>query len=459
VNESILETYTRLHPTSQRLYQEALQTFPSGVTHDIRYVTPFPLFVDRAQGSRKWDVDGNEYVDYVMGHGALFMGHAHPDITAAVVEQAAKGTHYGANHRLELAWGELVREIVPSAQAVRFTSSGTEATLMAIRLARAYTGRDKLLKFDHHFHGWHDAVVGAPTAESESPHSAGVPDSVLANTVSGPQEQIGALDQRLAEGDIAAVILEPTGASWGTLPIRGERLSTLREATRKHNVVLIFDEVVTGFRVAPGGTQQRYGVTPDLTTLAKILAGGLPGGAVAGKADIISMLEIRSDAAWNAEHRVAHPGTFNANPLSAAAGTTMLRMVRAGQHHAHADALNARLIAALNGVLESAGAPGCAYGLASYFHVTLGTDAPRPSDGIEYPDGTMPPATPTRVVGALKRGMLNHGIDLMTHVRGEATDGAGGFVSGVHTEADIEATVQAFETTIGEIQAEGLLTQ
>ncbi len=158
---TIRETYRRLHPGSARLHEEAVRTFPSGVTHDIRHLTPFPLYVDHAQGSRKWDVDGNEVVDYVMGHGALFLGHAYPDITRAVQEQAAKGTHYGASHELELKWGALVKRLIPSAEAVRFTNSGTEATLMAIRLARSYTGRDRLLKFDHHFHGWHDSVVGA----------------------------------------------------------------------------------------------------------------------------------------------------------------------------------------------------------------------------------------------------------------------------------------------------------
>src|SRR3990170_3134928 len=243
MSESILTAYSRLHPGSARLYEEALRTFPSGVTHDIRYLTPFPLFVDRAKGSRKWDVDGNEYVDYVMGHGALFLGHTHRKITAALIQQVQKGTHYGANHRLELEWGKLVQQLVPSAEEVRFTSSGTEATLMAIRLARAYTGRDKLLKFDHHFHGWHDAVVlrgphdpaRGRGASVEHPYYPGIPDQVLSNTDSIPQNDAAAVDERLSEGDVAAVILEPTGGSWGTIPLRAGFLADLREVTRKHN--------------------------------------------------------------------------------------------------------------------------------------------------------------------------------------------------------------------------------
>jgi glutamate-1-semialdehyde 2,1-aminomutase len=446
--ESILDAYVRLHPGSAALYEESSRVFPSGVTHDIRYLTPFPIFVDRASGSRKWDVDENEIIDYVSGHGALFMGHAHPAITQAIVEQAAKGTHYGANHRLEIEWGKLVKELVPCAEEVRFTSSGTEATLMAIRLARAYTGRDKLLKFDNHFHGWHDAVVGARSPEDENPHSSGVPAATLSNTISVPQSDISLVEDKLASGDVAAVILEPTGASWGTLPLPATFLADLREVTRQHNTVLIFDEVVTGFRVSPGGTQGRYGITPDLTSLAKIVAGGMPGGAVCGRADIVSMIEFR-DGRWNAEKRIMHPGTFNANPVSAAAGSTMLAMVKGGEHHKHANALNERLITGMNAALKATGAPGAAYGLASYFHIALGKELPRPSDGIEWSGDQSPPFTQPAVQTALKRAMLNHGVDLM--------HGEGGFVSGVHSEADIDQTIAAFETAVRELQADGIL--
>jgi glutamate-1-semialdehyde 2,1-aminomutase len=452
MGDSILDAYVRLHPGSAKLYEESSRVFPSGVTHDIRYVSPFPIFVDRAAGSRKWDVDGNEYIDYVMGHGALFMGHAHPVITAAIVEQAAKGTHYGANHRLELEWGTLVQELIPSAEEVRFTSSGTEATLMAIRLARAYTGRDRILKFDQHFHGWHDAVVGSRGAESDHPTSAGVPVGTSSNTVCVAQGDIRVVEEKLASGDIAAVILEATGASYGTLPLHPAFLADLREATTRHNTVLIFDEVVTGFRVSPGGAQARYGVTPDMTTLAKILAGGMPGGAVCGKADIISMIEFRDppQADWNRNQRVQHPGTFNANPVSAAAGSAMLRMVRTGEHHRHADALVERLVPAMNGVLEKSGAAGCVYGLTSYFHITLGHDVPRPSNGsIEWPGDSLPPRTEPKIVAALRRGMLNHGVDLM--------GGSGGFSSGVHTADDIDLTVAAFGATVAAMQSDGLL--
>ncbi|MFQ5859758.1 MAG: aspartate aminotransferase family protein, partial [Anaerolineae bacterium] len=306
---TILETFRKLHPRSAELYSESIKTFPSGITHDVRFLTPFPIYVDHAQGSHKWDVDGNEIIDFVMGHGALFLGHNHPAIVEAVREQVGKGTHYGANHELELAWGRRVQELIPSAEAVRFTGTGTEATLMAIRLARAYTGRDKILKFDFHFHGWHDSLVGSRLAESDVPRSPGVPQATLSSTISIPQNDLRLVKERLAEGDVAAVILEPTGASWGALPLAAGFLADLRELTQHHNVILIFDEVVTGFRVSSGGAQKRYGVTPDLTCLAKILVGGLPGGAVAGKADLLSLIEFRDDMEWNLSRRVAHPGT------------------------------------------------------------------------------------------------------------------------------------------------------
>ncbi|MBI1885946.1 MAG: aspartate aminotransferase family protein [Chloroflexi bacterium] len=447
----MLHEYRRLHPGSAALHAEAVTTFPSGVTHDIRYLTPFPLYVERAEGARKWDVDGNEIIDLVMGHGALFLGHAHPVITKAITEQAHKGTHYGASHRLELEWGNWVKRLIPSAEEVRFTSSGTEATLIAIRLARAYTGRDRLLKFDYHFHGWHDSVMGARYAESDVPRSAGVPAATLSNTISVPQNDASLVAERLEEGDVAAVIVEPTGASWGTLPLRPGFLAELRELTSRHNALLIFDEVVTGFRVSPGGAQALYGVTPDLTCLAKILAGGMPGGGVAGKADVLAMIEFRDDAGWNASQRVAHPGTYNANPLSAAAGAAMLSFIAGGEHHEYVDGLMAKLVPGLNQVIERRKVPGGAYGLASYFHVVLGTDCPRPVGGIEWPwqNGQVPARMRAPLGLALKRGMINHGVDLMGQ--------SGGFTSTAHTEADVGKVIEALDAVIGEMQAEGLL--
>ncbi len=451
---NILGSYSSLHPRSVQLYQQALQTFPSGVTHDVRFLPPFPLYIERAQGCRKWDVDGNEIIDYVMGHGALILGHSHPLLVEAVNIQIAKGTHYGACHELELTWANWVRRLMPSAEKVRFTSSGTEATLMAIRLARAYTGRDKILKFDYNFHGWHDNVMGARYAESDVQRVSGVPMGILENQVTISQNDVALVERTLAEDrDIAAVIIEPSGASWGTLPLVGGFLAQLREATERHGVLLVFDEVVTGFRLSPGGAQELYGVQPDLTCLAKILGGGLPGGAVAAKRDIFALMEFTLDMEWNLSRRVFHPGTFNANPLSAAAGSAMLSHVADGRPQAHADAMTQRLVLAMNKALERREIPGCVYGLSSMFHIVLGEDCPRPRDGIEWPwgaaNGAPPPRTSLDIALALKRGCLNNGVDLMGF--------SGGLVSAVHQPADIDFTVEAFDKTLAQMQEEGIL--
>jgi glutamate-1-semialdehyde 2,1-aminomutase len=281
--------------------------------------------------------------------------------------------------------------------------------------------------------------------------SSGVPEATSSNTLSVPQGDIEQVEARLAEGDVAAVILEPTGPHWGALPLAPDFLRDLREATSRHGTVLIFDEVVTGFRVSPGGAQTLYGVTPDITTMAKILAGGLPGGAVAGKADIVSLIEFRDDAAWNERQRVFHPGTFNANPLSAAAGVAMLSLVETGRFHASAAAANERLVRGLNGVLEERGVPGAAYGLASYFHLTLGNECPRPRDGVEWPaqNGRLPPVMGGELALTVRRAMLNHGVDFMA--------GRTGHVSAVHSDEDIDRTVAAFAEAVEELRAEGLL--
>jgi glutamate-1-semialdehyde 2,1-aminomutase len=449
---TILERYESLHPGSKRLHERALRLFPDGVTHDIRYFTPFPLYVERAQGSHKHDVDGNEIVDFVMAHGALLLGHNHPNVQEAVARQLERGTHYGASHELEIAWGERVQQLIPSAETVRFTSSGTEATMMAVRLARAYTGRKTLVRFQLHFHGWNDNVVGAPDREGVHPHALGVPDETLSNVVVIPQNDPEVLRRTLAEEEVAAVILEPTGASWGTVPLDPAMLSLLREATTAAGAVLIFDEVITGFRASPGGEQQARGVTPDLTTMAKILAGGLPGGAVAGKREIVSLIEFAAGDRRDFGGRIPHPGTFNANPLSAAAGNAALEVVATGAPHRHANALAKTLVHRLNETIRAEGLAGCAHGYASMFHIIVGKECPPPIDDFGWDwqgqPGWRVPYMSAEATWALKRGMLNEGIDLM---------GSGGMLSAAHTEADVNLTLEAFSKTLRQMKAEGLV--
>src|SRR5215813_10621155 len=230
---SVLDTYHALHPKSLALFERARGVIPGGVTHDGRHLRPFPIYVERAQGSRKWDVDGHEYVDYWMGHGALFLGHCHPAVVRAIQEQAARGTHLGACHELEVRWAELITKLIPSAEMVRFTMSGTEATHLALRLARAYTGRPKVVKFHGHFHGWHDGVVAAVNPPFDVPMSAGVPSAVLDQALLAQPNDIKAVATLLERGDVAAVILEPAGGQSGTTPTIPGYLQELRELTTR----------------------------------------------------------------------------------------------------------------------------------------------------------------------------------------------------------------------------------
>src|SRR6266576_2972570 len=316
---TIQEEYRARHPRSAVLAERARAAIPGGITHDIRHLTPFPIYVESAAGTKKRDVDGHEYVDYWMGHGALFLGHCHPEVVKAVQAQMARGTHLGASHELEVRWAELVNKLVPCAELVRFTMSGTEATHLAMRIARAYTGRSKIVKLAGHFHGWHDGAVAGVNPPYEVPMSAGVPGTTLDQIVICPPNDIKAVEIALERGDVAAVILEPAGGQAGTTPTIPGYLQELRAVTTRHGVVLIFDEVITGFRYSPGGAQAYFGVTPDMTTLAKIVAGGLPGAAIVGKKELMSMMVHRGEPVFDRSQRVAQNGTFNSNPVCAAA--------------------------------------------------------------------------------------------------------------------------------------------
>jgi len=451
---TILESYESKHARSRALFQSALEVFPGGVTHDTRHATPFPIFVERASGCRKWDVDGNEIIDYVSGHGALLLGHSHPLIVAAVRDQVEMGTHFGASHELEVQWARLVQRLIPSAERVRFTNSGTEAVQMAVRLARACTGKDKLLKFENHFHGWSDTVTGTIAPGAEYPRSAGVPQLALAQQVILPPNDAVAVERTLAErGDIAAVIIEPTGAHMGKVPVEAEFLHDLRGLCTRTGVLLIFDEVVTGFRASPGGVQALQNVMPDMTTLAKILAGGLPGGAVVGREAILNRIAHSTDPEWNQIERVEHPGTFNANPLSAAAGCACLGIVEAGEANTAANDAARALAAGMNRVITETGVRGCVYGAATILHVLLGEDCLPPDDGITWrwmdrARRFVPHMAPQSTV-ALKRGLINEGVDLMSDGRL--------IVGAAHSDRDVELTLASFGRALTQMQSEGII--
>ena len=449
---SILERYEELHPGSKRLAARAGRLFPTGVTHDLRAFSPFPLYVERAEGARKWDVDGNELVDYIGGHGALLLGHNRPEVMEAIRQALAEGTHFGSSHRREVEWAEQVLAMVPCAERVRFTSSGTEATMMALRLARAYTGREHVVKLAEHFHGWHDLVTGRTMPDDPRPESPGVPEGFFDSLTVLPSGDEGALRERLADRDVAAVIVEPTGAHWGRHPLPASYLHAARAAADETGALLILDEVITGFRVAPGGAQERFGVVPDLSTHAKILAGGLPGGCVTGRADILSMLEMRAgDAEWNRRLRVHHPGTFNANPVSAAAGSSALRLIQTGAETLRADETCSRLVRALNSLFAELDVPASAWALSSMWHLNLGATASgpahRPAD-VEWDAPVDPPGVRPELEQPLKCALASHGVDLM---------GTGGMVSSAHGDAEIDRTLDAFRLAVADLRADGLL--
>src|SRR5919108_2738042 len=373
-NSPIIAAYRAATPGSADRAQRAAELFPSGITHDSRYIEPYGLYIARAEGPRKWDVDGNCYVDYFGGHGALLLGHCHLKVVEAVQRQIALGTHFGASHETEIAWAEWVMKLVPSAERVRFTSSGTEATLMAVRLARAFTGKSKLIRFKHHFHGWHDHMTSGYASHFDGSPTPGVLSGVAGGLVLAEQNDAAGLARLLeANDDIAAAIIEPTGAHGARLPIDPPFLTALRELTRQHGVVLIFDEVVTGFRVSPGGAQAEYGIRPDLTTLAKILAGGLPGGAITGRKDILDLLDFGVTRAADRE-KISHQGTFNANPLSAAAGLAALEIVGTTDACAVANRYADRMRRRINEVFEEEHVPWAAYGMFSNFHIFTNPD-------------------------------------------------------------------------------------
>ncbi|MEM7022175.1 MAG: aminotransferase class III-fold pyridoxal phosphate-dependent enzyme [Pseudomonadota bacterium] len=339
---------------------------------------------------------------------------------------------------------------MPSAERIRFTSSGTEATLMAVRLARAFTGRPKILRFKTHFHGWHDHMTSGYQSHFDGAPTAGVLPGIAEQVVlAEPNDVEGLRDILSSDPEIGAAILEPTGGTFGAVPIVPSFLSALREMTADRGVLLIFDEVVTGFRVAPGGAQVHFGIEPDVTSLAKIVAGGLPGGAVAGREDVLAALDFAAAAAAGTE-KIQHPGTFNANPLSAAAGITALEVIGTTDACDRANANAAAIRDGINQVLEELALPWSAYGTFSSVHLFTnpkGRDI-RPStfDPLSVPYKELK-TKQKGLVHRLRIAMLIHGVDF--------NNWPGGTVSAVLSEADVADTVEAFGEALHLLRREG----
>ncbi len=449
-NSRIVAAFRERTPGSAEFARQAADLFPSGITHDSRHQYPYGIYVTRAEGPRKWDVDGNAYIDFFGGHGSLLLGHRHPVVSAAIAAAAEEGTHHGASHPREIGWGRAVQRLVPAAERLRFTSSGTEATLMAVRLARAFTGRTALLRFRGHFHGWHDHMAAGYSNHYDGTPTAGVLPGVAEQTVLLDAGDLDGLRAALAaRDDIACAIIEPTGASFGQVPLKPDFLHALREETAKHGVLLILDEVVTGFRVARGGAQAALGVTPDLTSFAKILAGGLPGGAVAGREEVLALLDFDATAKAGRE-KIAHQGTYNANPLSAAAGTAALEVIATTDANARANATAASLREALNVVLAEEAVPWAVYGTFSGFHLFMNPDGVA-LDPLRFDPMAVPAAAlknqPKALVAKLRLALQVEGVDTNGRI--------GGVLSATHGEAEVRGAAAAFRAAVRQLRADG----
>jgi glutamate-1-semialdehyde 2,1-aminomutase len=447
----IIDEYLDRTPCSRELFARSATLFPSGITHDSRQLDPYPIYVERAAGPLKWDVDGHEYVDYIGGHGALILGHNDPDVTMAATAQLAKGTHYGASHQLEVEWGEEIRRLVPSAERIRFTNSGTEATLLGLRLARAATGKPRVLRFAGHFHGWHDhATIGHMMPDSTP--TIGVLSGIAENVVVVPPGDLERTRHVLETDDgIAAVIIEPTGATFGRVPIAEEFLHALRDLTARHGVVLIFDEVITGFRVSPGGAQGAFGIRPDLTSFAKIAAGGFPGAAIVGRKDLLDPLDYEVTKRRGSE-KVRHQGTFNANPVCAAAGAAALRKIGSTDACARANATGAKLREALNAVLEEEGVAWAVYGRFSAFHIFTNPKGreirPARFDAFACPADELRGNDPATLT-ALRLALLVEGIDI--------AGWPGGMISATHDDGCAERTIAGFRSALHSLKKDNVL--
>ena len=412
---------------SSELFRRAAEVTPGGVNSPVRAfraVGGEPFFVARAAGPRLWDEDGNEYIDYVLSWGPLIFGHAHPAVVEAVRDAAERGTSYGAPTAAEVHLAELVREFFPSMEMLRFVNSGTEATLSAVRVARGFTGRDLILKFEGCYHGHGDSFLvkaGSGVATLGLPNSPGVPEALSRLTLTAPFNDLEAVAQifQVHRGNIAAVIVEPVVGNGGFIPPRPDFLPGLRRATEEDGALLIFDEVMTGFRVAPGGAQERFGVRPDLTTLGKVIGGGLPVGAYGGRRDIMERVAPLGP--------IYQAGTLSGNPLAMAAGLAQLRLLRDSDPYPVLERRTARLVEGLLANARELGVPATGGNLGSMWGMFFASEP--------VTDFAQAQRSDVELFRRFFRGCLGRGVFFAPSAF-EA-----GFTSTVHEDADIEETI------------------
>ena len=414
---------------SEDLFNEAQQYFPGGVNSPVRAfkaVGGNPRFIERGKGSRIYDADGNEFIDYVCSWGPLILGHAHPRVVDAVQEAAEGGTSFGAPTRRETELARIITDAMSSVELIRFVNSGTEATMSALRLARAYTGREKVIKFDGCYHGHADGLLvkaGSGALTLGAPDSPGVPASMTQNTISAPYNDLDSVERifQANTDQIAAIILEPVAGNMGVLPPLDDFLAGLRKVTRSYGALLVFDEVITGFRVAYGGAQGLYGVQPDLTCLGKIVGGGLPVGAYGGRREVMEMLAPSGP--------VYQAGTLSGNPLAMSAGISVLRILQDPAVYETLENSSARLARGLAEAADQTGTPVQSTRVGSMMTLFFTDKTVSDYSSARQAD--------TDTHAAFFRAMLERGVYLAPS-QFECT-----FVSLAHTDGDIDMTVQA----------------
>jgi glutamate-1-semialdehyde 2,1-aminomutase len=430
------ETVASSTAKSAALFTAAQHVLPGGVDSPVRAfkaVGGTPRFIERGKAAAVWDVDGNRYIDYLASWGPLIAGHAHPGVVAAIQDAATRGTSYGAPAESEIELGRFVKQAFPSIDLVRFVSSGTEATMTALRLARAFTRRDTILKFDGGYHGHADGLLvqaGSGPLTLGQPDSPGVPTAAAAQTLSVPYNDVAAVRDAFNAhpGQIAAVIVEPVAGNMGVVPPEPGFLEHVRTLTREQGALLIFDEVITGFRIALGGAQERFRITPDLTCLGKIVGGGLPVGAYGGRREIMELVSPLGP--------VYQAGTLSGNPLAMVAGLATLRLLTEPGVYDHLERLSARLV---DGMGEAARAAGVAYTANRVGSMFTGFFTATPVTGYASAKRSS-----TRRYARFFHAMLERGVYLAP------SQFEAGFLSLAHAEADIEATLKAAAAAFAE---------
>ncbi len=441
-------TTSRKRTRSQEWFRRAQQSLVEGVNSPSRGAAVYsggPTFLERGQGSHVWDADGNEYVDFMMSFGALIQGHAHPKLVSAASETMAQGSHFAAATSAEVEAAERLRGMVPSAEVVRFTNTGSKATMLALRLARAHTGRTKFLKFEGHYHGWYDPYLlnahshppgelGAPDHPARIPDSEGVPPATFDDVVLAPWNDVAVLERIMQRhgGELAAVITEPIMANMGCILPRDGYLKRLRELTREHGALLILDEVVTGFRYAPGGCQEYYGIQPDLSTFGKALGAGFPVGAVAGSRAILDRMR------WG-QNMVLHYGTFNGHRLTMKVVAANLDLLSVEGAYRKLHAIGDAAIAGLRDIFRRRKIKAIVQGFGPMFQVYF-TEGDAIHDYRDYCSHV-----DTRRYAQFVDRLLDHGIYMTP------SNGLHWIISTAHTEADIHKLLEAADQVCGEM--------